>query len=112
MFKRSAVWSPKEPKLLFKVHWALVVRVTIVGRTPLYCYSVITVGTGCIPFFKWDEMVEEGGYFKKSVASRIRILAVGVVVLLDRHHHDPNRKNFGLIKNHFSIISRGKFRNF
>jgi len=25
------------------------------GRTALYCYSVITVVIGCIPLFKWEE---------------------------------------------------------
>ena len=30
---------------------ALVGRITRLGRTALYCYLVITVGTGCIAFF-------------------------------------------------------------
>ena len=30
-------------------------------RTALYCYSVIMVVLGCIPFIKWEEMVVEGG---------------------------------------------------
>ena len=37
------------------------VRIPTLGRTVLYCYSVITVGTGFIPFFKWEEMVVKGG---------------------------------------------------
>ena len=28
-------------------------RITRLGRTAFYFYSVITVRTGCIPFFKW-----------------------------------------------------------
>ena len=30
------------------------------GRTALYCYSVIMIGLGCIPFIKWEEMVVGG----------------------------------------------------
>ena len=29
------------------------------GRTAFYCYSVITVVIGCIPFFNWEGMVVE-----------------------------------------------------
>ena len=28
---------------------------TRLGRTALFCYSVITLVTGCIPLFKWEE---------------------------------------------------------
>ena len=34
--------------------------ITRLDRTALHCYSVITVVIGCIPFFKWAEMVVEG----------------------------------------------------
>ena len=36
-------------------------RIARLGRTAFYCYPVITVVLGCIPFMKWDEMVVEGG---------------------------------------------------
>ena len=39
---------------------AYLVRSTKLVRTALYSYSVITVVLGCIPFIKWEEMVEEG----------------------------------------------------
>ena len=47
----------------------VIVRITRLGRTAWYCYSAITVGTNlvgtsCILFFKWEEMVVEGA--KKS----------------------------------------------
>ena len=37
---------------------------TRIGRTALYYYSVIVVGMGWILFFKWEEMVVEGGLEK------------------------------------------------
>ena len=42
-------------------------RITRLGRTALYCYSVITVGTGCILFFKLVEIVAEGGKKEREV---------------------------------------------
>ena len=39
--------------------------ITRLGGTALYCYAVITVVRGCIPFFKREEMVVEGGQQKK-----------------------------------------------
>ena len=40
---------------------AWVVMITRLGRTALYSYSVILLVIGCIPFFKREEMVVEGG---------------------------------------------------
>lgn len=34
---------------------------TGLGRTDVYCYSVITGVRGCIPLFKREKMVVEGG---------------------------------------------------
>ena len=39
---------------------AYVVRITRIGRTALYGYSVITVVIGCIHFIKRAEIVVEG----------------------------------------------------
>ena len=44
---------------------AKVVMITRLGRTALYCYSVITIVMGCIPFFKQVEMEVEGRTRKK-----------------------------------------------
>ena len=33
----------------------------------MYCYSVIIVGTGCISFFKWEEMEVEADKKAKSI---------------------------------------------
>ena len=57
---------------VFKVRWKLIgisrqkgnigdqgMMFTWLGRIALYCYSEITVVRGCLPFFKWEEMVVE-----------------------------------------------------
>ena len=36
--------------------------ITRLCRTALYCFSVIMVVIGSIPFIKWEEMVVEGGF--------------------------------------------------
>ena len=41
---------------------AYVVRIARLGKTALYCYSVIKVVISCIPFVNWKEMVVEGCY--------------------------------------------------
>ena len=46
--------------------------ITKLSRTSLYSYSEITVIRGCIPFFKWEEMVVEGGT-QKSASSEKRL---------------------------------------
>ena len=38
---------------------AYLVRITRLGRTALYYYSLIMVVLGCIPFIKWEEKVVE-----------------------------------------------------
>ena len=35
-------------------------QITKLGRTALHCYSRITEGTGCVPFFKWEVMLVDG----------------------------------------------------
>ena len=59
------------------------VRITRLGRTALYSYPVIMVGTGCISFFKQEENVIEGGYkinkkYKKLSLSTIPISRIGL----------------------------------
>ena len=54
------------------VHRTLVVRITRLGKTALYCFSVITVGTGCNPFFKVGRNVGRGR-IKKSYLGLLRI---------------------------------------
>ena len=41
--------------------------ITSQGRTASCCYSLITVVRGCLPLFKWEEMVVESGIEKKMV---------------------------------------------
>ena len=38
-----------------------VVMITGLGRTDFYCYSVILLVRCCIPFFKFGEILVEGG---------------------------------------------------
>ena len=45
-------------------------RIASLGMTALYCYSVITVGTGCIPFFKLGGNVGRGRIKKDSGQSK------------------------------------------
>ena len=44
---------------------AYVLRITRLGRTALYSYSLIMVVIGCIRFIKWVEMVVEGSLKKE-----------------------------------------------
>ena len=39
-------------------------RLSRLGRITLYCYSVSTDFTCCIPFLKWEERAVEGGLKK------------------------------------------------
>ena len=39
-------------------------RFTRLGRTALYCYSVIMVTIGSFPFIEWEEMMVEGALKK------------------------------------------------
>ena len=36
-------------------------RIARLGWTALYCFSAVTVVTGCIPFINWEEMLVMGG---------------------------------------------------
>ena len=41
--------------------------ITRLGRTALYCFSVIMVVRGCIPFLKCEEMMVKGELKKESL---------------------------------------------
>ena len=58
---------------------AYVMRITWLGRTALYCYSVITIGLGCIPLFK--ESRNGGRGRKKKKLTTIQIFLEKITAL-------------------------------
>ena len=57
----SVVAVAKIKHLEFNDKRAKEVIITRLGRTALYCYTVITVDRCCLLFFKWDKVVDECG---------------------------------------------------
>ena len=66
------------------INWWLTARVLVgmftwQGRIALYCYSEIIAVRGCLPFFKWEEMVVEERLIKHclKVSPEVRLAKRG-----------------------------------